>query len=125
MCRIFSSTCDKGKTSLLKSSIVHELSELLGICLASETNFPGREIPLSCLIVFDNRREYPSFLRKEFPFFGENLLKQERILSTSEEGYSTTGKAGRKGISEVFFDGKKDSTNSTRTVSDVTQLGIV
>jgi len=52
----------------------------------------------SCFIVFDKEKKYPSFSWKNFIFFGEYLLNREKILSTTGERCSTTGKAGRKGV---------------------------
>jgi hypothetical protein len=50
--------------------------------------FPQRENP-SCLIVFDKRKEYPSWAGKIYP-------------STIEEECSTFGNVGREGITGIL-----------------------
>jgi hypothetical protein len=69
---------------------------IVGICLTIETNSRNEDVPLSYCI--RQREEISFFFRKEFVFFWGKFAEQEKILSTTGERCSTTGKAGRKGV---------------------------
>ena len=73
--------------------------------------FPRRgKFPL-CLIVFDKRKDYPSFLEKIIlPQIGKDV---PHVQTQAGKGF------------QGFFEEKMDSTFSTRIKSRVTQLGIV
>jgi hypothetical protein len=61
---------------------------IVGNCLTNVTNSQKGKIPLMD-IVFDKRKDYPSFPGKIHP-------------STKREGCSTSGNIGREGIPGIF-----------------------